>query len=311
MNPDPSFTSILRKRILVALRTETHCAYRIRVSTFRVEVSRVNSESLHKAVKLASSHTTLRTMSSLSCENVQLQQRYAAGKFDEFCDIKLVDCDNKTSYGIPSGLLVTYSTNLVEMAKAVKEQAVHTSLTPNALKVFVQAIFGKPLTETCPIDSEANIATLQSLYEFGHKLDVVGLQEALVVDIKSPSYSHPQPAAMGNFYASIHKEDLLLSNEVFEALLQHVQFAKRSIYPMPTVTGYIPDHALAPRHIERLVSVLNTWTHYDAEQKLQVLLLEMKTVMSAEVGLRRLALRPSCKRFIMYCNLTLCAGGDR
>ena len=218
----------------------------------------------------------------LCATNWELYNRYTAGDLDGFCDVRLTTSDTSPVYSVSSALLANHSLQLADIAKKCVETNLQLPLTPSALAAFVNALYGRSLAESCTISTLDEICNLESLHEFGHKFEILGMNEALVHVVDAPFELFPGSGrALGSLYCSIYPEGRqadLLQDAVFSVLLQHASSTD-------SVVDLSPGHRLAPRHVNDLLkSICHKWSKDpDCNMLLSKALEEIKKVTNQEV----------------------------
>ncbi|KAL3145997.1 hypothetical protein ABBQ38_015357 [Trebouxia sp. C0009 RCD-2024] len=125
-------------------------------------------------------------MSRLCCSDPKLFALYEHGKLKT--DVRLKssrDCSDLSEHPVSSDLLQTYSTQLADVIKLTTDEIVLVDTSPEALRLFTEAMYGKSLKDACS-SNYRYLSEAVALGFLGHKFEIEQVQPALCEILANP-----------------------------------------------------------------------------------------------------------------------------
>ena len=174
--------------------------------------------------------------SRLCCSDLALFTRCSNGSLN--CDLDLKPSLSSAGYAVSLAILQTFSERLADFALATLEDGLVLEEDDQILRLFVEAMYGRSLTQTCRVAED-----MKKLMCFGHKYNIEQMEPALCKVLAKQDRKTLEWSGLDvvNLYQHAPQEYTLLQDAVFELLLAHGQSQGLKI----------EDHniVLPPRHV--------------------------------------------------------------
>ncbi|KAL3155791.1 hypothetical protein ABBQ32_012805 [Trebouxia sp. C0010 RCD-2024] len=211
-------------------------------------------------------------MSRLCCSDPKLFALYEHGKLKT--DVRLKsshDCSDLPEHPVSSDLLQTYTTQLADIIKQTTDEIVLVDTSPEALRLFTEAMYGKSLKDACS-NKYRYLREAVALGFFGHEYEVEEMQPALCEILANPekvSVAQLDWPLLIACYRDIPQGLHYLQDALFQVLFASFVAGIGAVQSTETIAGYVANHEnfsspktelaklIKPRHVNLWLCHMN------------------------------------------------------